>query len=111
MADTQGGSRINQETGNIIENIPSCISHISTKYNLPSKTMMVDIEMNKEAMTEERRKKKEKEKELELMNPNSPNQSPAASVRNVPNQSGDTIVSGTIRSEKNATPSTTSGGK
>ncbi|EYC03169.1 hypothetical protein Y032_0095g2799 [Ancylostoma ceylanicum] len=219
MGDTEEESRISHETGNIIKNIPSRISHISTfvsvtliivlimviahvvrlimgmqktskreapsaiviqakekpkkeikkkkkaslackhrsNYNLPSKKMMVDIEVNKEAMTEERRKKKEKEKELELMNPvtsmaiaappayqtiqpstdanaapqiavpplakpdiggssvqsqqNSANQSPAVSVRNIPHQSGSTIVSRTIKSESNATPSTTGGGR
>ncbi|KAK5984599.1 hypothetical protein GCK32_017058 [Trichostrongylus colubriformis] len=32
-----------------------------SNYNLPSKTMMIDIEVNKEAVNEEAKKKKEKE--------------------------------------------------
>ncbi|KAK6732474.1 hypothetical protein RB195_016700 [Necator americanus] len=38
-----------------------------SNYNLPSKLMMVDVEVNKEAMKEARKKKKEKE--LEATNP------------------------------------------
>ncbi|RCN36405.1 hypothetical protein ANCCAN_16319 [Ancylostoma caninum] len=195
MGDTEEGSRINQETGNIIKNIPSRISHISTFVSVTLIIVLIMViahvvrlimGMQKKSTREapsaiviqpkEKPKKDIKKKKkaslackhrsnynlpsktmMELVNPvtsmaiaappayqtiqpstdpnaapqiavpplakpdaggssvqsiqNSANQSPAASVRNVPNQSGGTIVSGTIKSETNATPSTTGGGK
>ncbi|WKX93603.1 hypothetical protein Q1695_011123 [Nippostrongylus brasiliensis] len=40
-----------------------------SNYNLPSKTMMIQIEVNKEQLAEDARKKREKEKEAAAINP------------------------------------------